>query len=162
MLALMFGLIMLGAETGEFSKVYTDGKSWDFVRFDILLPEGGCTLLTERVVGDTVVDGRTCKQIMGVVPSQGYVYYKAVYEDGGKVYEWHDGQFKLDMDFGLSTDDERNNFERDVVDARGVKRQRLKFSGGVIDSYWVEGIGKNNGYATLLDIPVCGDRKSVV
>ena len=156
LLALMFGLTMLGAETGEFSKVYTDGKSWDFVRFDILLPEGGCTLLTERVVGDTVVDGRTCKQIMGVVPSQGYVYYKAVYEDGGKVYEWHDGQFKLDMDFGLSTDDERNNFERDVVDVRGVKRQRLKFSGGVIDSYWVEDIGKNNGYATLLDIPVCG------
>ena len=147
-----------------FKPVLTDGKSWKVARLSEILNSteeiDTVDYYTISVLGDTVVNNRTCKKIEIVSQNNQNVSQTAVaYEENGKVWNVKDdGEMELLFDIGLHQYEEIGAgfvVEENHIYVNGVDRKRLYIDSGVdantnnyenLYFYIVEGIGVSNNF----------------
>lgn len=143
----------------QYQPILSDGKEWHVVKHSVWTPfgMGEDVPYTITVCGDTLVDGRDCRKLC--FESSQTKFYKAGYEERGKLYLFFDGvsdnvsTLLIDMNLhkGDVLDTEANIVNEDTICVNGVLRKRLTI--GEDGGYWVEGIGSNNDYvwASLIE-----------
>ena len=140
----------------EYKPLLTDGKCWKVKKYYYLSPEVGVSYITYTVVGDTLIGKRVCKKIKieNVGESTPDPIMHVAYEDNQKVYEINDsGKETMLFDFNIHKGDvlmEGISVENeDYIVVDGIERRRLTISAASDydgTTYWVEGIGTNNGW----------------
>lgn len=147
----------------SYKQLLTDGKMWKCATKGDHFSSCDATF-TVTVVGDTIVNGRTCKNLhYEGVKENGKVidFNRAAYEEDGKVYtnnldfyfEWGEDFIPV-IDFNMHkgdlTDDGQNQVEADdyaMVDGEKVHRVKMNCEDrNGVSPVWVEGVGPNTDY----------------